>query len=160
MSVSNTISPDISTPNKYEIDNWFSNIVDQIKADHFMITQDAAPSEKKSLYFDVINGNYDVVLTNMRQTASLFHIVSILKDYLSEIKNTNLEPAKLLVSLSDSKILVWAEINDDDDKTEDALLTIEAKINGKYYSKGFYVNSTIVEESDNIVPPPHYQKII
>lgn len=69
-------------------------------------------------------------------------------------------PLKLALGLSESKILVWSEIKDDDEETEDALLLIEAKINGKYRPFGFYVNSTIIEESDRISIPPHYQTII
>ena len=64
------------------------------------------------------------------------------------------------MALSDSKILVWAVVDDNDEKTEDALIIAEAKVNGKYYEKGFYLNSTIIEKSDNLSVPPHYQKII
>ena len=61
------------------------------------------------------------------------------------------------MGLSNSKLLVWSEIEDNDEDMEDALLIAEAKVNGKYQKDGFYINSTIVEKSDNLSIPNHYQ---
>jgi hypothetical protein len=158
-----TLNTDVSNksiPSNNEIDIWFTEIVGDIKADHFMLTEGVAPKEKKDFYFDIISGNDEAVWMKMRQTTSLVQIAKLLKDYMDELKKGGLMPLKLLVALSDSKILVWSEINDDDENTEDALLIAEARINGKYHHKGFYLTSTIVEKSDNITPPPHYQPII
>lgn len=99
-------------------------------------------------------------MSDIRESSSKFFIQSILKDYLQELKAHRRKPLKLAMALSDSKILVWAVINDNDEQTEDALLISEAKVNGKYYERGFYLNSTIVEKSDCLKTPPHYQTII
>ncbi|MEJ0105202.1 MAG: hypothetical protein WDO19_22755 [Bacteroidota bacterium] len=90
----------------------------------------------------------------------MYYIANIINDYLKELKSYNSNPLKLAMGLSDSKILVWSVIKDNDDDTEDALLLAEAKVNGKYHQHGFYLNSTIIEESDKLPTPPHYQSII
>lgn len=143
------------------INNWFSDFIDNIKTDHFLLSQNVATEEKHSLYNDLIFGDGNYAILKMRETSSIHFIGNIIKDYLKELKETYKKmPLKLALGISDSKILVWSEINDNDEATEDALLLAEAKVNGKYYQHGFYLNSTIIEKSDNLEVPPHYQKII
>ena len=141
-------------------DDWFQNLIDNIKTDHFLMTENIAPVEKKALYTDLIFGNQKNVLSNMREASTMYFITEIISEYVMEIKNQQKNPLKLALALSDSKILVWSVINDNDELTEDALLIAEAKVNGKYHKNGFYINSTILEKSDNAEVPSHYQIII
>ncbi len=146
--------------NTVVLDEWFGNFIDSIKTDHFLITEDIAPVEKKRLYNDLIFGNQRSLVSKMRETSTMYFITEIITEYVKEIKNQHKHPLKLALALSDSKILVWSVINDNDEETEDALLIAEAKINGKYHQNGFYLNSTILEKSDNAEVPAHYQIII
>lgn len=150
----------ITKDNHAEIDKWFGELIDELKTDHFLLSQDVAPSEKKQLYSDMIFGDHMSVFSGMRSSSSMYFISNIIRDYLQELKNHDSKPIKLAMGLSDSKILVWSVINDNDEQTEDTLLLAEAKVNGKYQSKGFYINSTILERSDSLETPPHYQSII
>ena len=63
------------------------------------------------------------------------------------------------MDLSDASVLVWAEIADDDELMEDQLRLAQAKINAQYSQYGFYLSSTIVEESDCMPIPSHYQPL-
>jgi hypothetical protein len=77
------------------------------------------------------------------------------------VKTLKPKLAKLGLSYADSKIFVWAETKEDDDEeTEDILLRIEAKITFKYFPKGFNLISTIVEKSDKLSLPNHYQNLL
>lgn len=154
------ITPAAQAPNENTINLWFEHIVDHIRADHFMYTTGAVTPEKKEFYDDVILGTGEKAMADIRESSSKFFIRSILTDYLQELKIHRRKPLQLAMALSDSKILVWAVINDNDEETEDALLISEAKVNGKYYEKGFYLNSTIIEKSDRLATPPHYLNII
>jgi hypothetical protein len=87
-------------------------------------------------------------------------IKSLVLDYLTRLKTLDRHPEKLALGLSDSKIMIWAEIEDDDEELEDQLLILEAKMNAIYNENGFYVNSTILEKSDRLPVPSHYQTII
>jgi hypothetical protein len=143
-----------------KIDTWFSSIIDHIKVDHLLMSTDTATNDKKEFYNDLMNGETERIMGRMRDDSTQFFISHILKDYIDELKAINKQPLKLAMGLSDSKLLVWSEIEDDDDEMEDALLIAEAKVNGKYIKNGFFINSTIIEKSDNLPIPPHYQTLI
>lgn len=146
--------------NQDDLDIWFENFIDYLRTDHFLLSEKLATNEKTSLY-KAIMGNDAVELAKAtRKQSSMIFIKSILSDYLDAIHSQKLRPKKLALGLSDSKILVWSEIEDNNEDMENVLLLAEAKVNGKYQSEGFYINSTIIEESDNLEIPPHYQKII
>ncbi len=143
-----------------EINTWFEALTDSLRTDHFIYSSGVAPKEKKEFYDDMIFGDGNSAIRNMRSESTKYFISNILSDYITVLIEKGKKPLKLSVSLSDSKILVWAEINDNDETAEDNLLLAEARVNGKYYDNGFYLNSTIVEKSDNLPVPPHYQKLI
>lgn len=144
---------------KEEMNNWFVSLIDNIKVDHFLLETDTASETKKDFYNALINRNDNKVFTDMRRASSQYFIQDLVVEYANEI-SAHRKPLKLALGISDSKILVWAEIEDDDEEMEDILLLSEAKVNGKYNLQGFYINSTIIEKSDNIPVPPHYQSIL
>jgi hypothetical protein len=84
----------------------------------------------------------------------------IVFDYWAELREKKDRFLKLGLAHADSKIFVWAEIEDDDESSEDLLLISEAKVNAKYFSKGFNIISTIVEKSDNIPLPKQYLNLL
>jgi hypothetical protein len=147
------------TINKSKVDQWFEKIIGDLKTDHFLLDSDIASAEKKAMYDIFINENEMELASLARKTSSMFFIRAILLEYLSILKTAAKQPLKLAFALSDSKLLVWSEIEDEDEEMEDALLIAEAKVNGKYFEKGFYITSSIVEKSDNFPIPNHYQTI-
>ena len=153
-----------SLQNQDKVEQWFPTFVEQLndhlKADYFMLQTQSAPKETYDFFKAIMENDQNAVLSNLRQSSSIHFIKNLIVDYLQELKTYNKKPLKLALGLSDSKILVWSEINDGDEDTEDALLLTEAKINGKYHPHGFYINSTIIEKSDNLPIPPHYQTIL
>ncbi|CAN5488842.1 hypothetical protein BH11BAC5_BH11BAC5_43100 [soil metagenome] len=150
---------DLQAPDA-KTDNWFIGIIDHLKVDHFMLATNIATDEKKAFYHDIIHGETASLFQKTRDSSTQYFITAILKDFINELKETNRLPLKLAMGFSDSKLLVWSEIDDDDEETENALLIAEAKVNGKYIKNGFFINSTIIEKSDNLTIPPHYQTLI
>lgn len=142
------------------LDQWFSNMIDHLRVDHFMLQTHSATKEKEDFYRAFVHNDTNKIFSGMRSDSSQFFISSLVVDYLNELKSAGKNPLKLALGISDSKILVWSEIEDNDEEMEDLLLLTEAKVNGKYHPKGFYVNSTIIEQSDKLPIPPHYQTII
>ena len=142
-----------------DLDHWFETFIDDLKTDHMLLSSGVASEEKKILYKAIVNRDAIELARTSRQMSTIIFIKALVQDYLNELKSQNNFPLKLALGLSDSKILVWSEIEDDNEQMEDALLIAEAKVNGKYHNKGFYINSTIIEKSDNLSMPPHYQKI-
>lgn len=154
-------TPNVGLPSEQDkVDSWFSAFIDHLKTDHLLLTTNVASEEKKKFYDAAMSGDEWFMASSVRKSSSIFFIKKLIYDYLTELKSYGRTPLKLALGFSDSKILVWSEIKDDDEQTEDALLLAEAKINGKYRPHGFYVNSTIIEESDKVPVPPHYQTFI
>lgn len=141
------------------VDQWFTQFIDHLKVDHLMLQTNSAPFDKREFYNAVMSGDEISLASQVRNSSSKIYVKKIIFDYLEELGKLNRKPIKLAFGISDSKILVWSEIEDDDEYVEDALLITEAKINGKYHSHGFYLNSTIIEKSDNVAIPNHYQTI-
>jgi len=139
---------------------WFEKMIDHIRTDHLLYSSGVATAETKRFYDQLISGNTAEVFRNSRETSSRFFITNILREYVSELSSTNHKPLKLAMALTDSKLLVWAEIKDQDEAMENALLVTEAKINARYFDRGFYLSSTIVEESDNLSTPPQYINLL
>ena len=142
------------------LDDWFTKIVSHLQADHFLLKQNLASEETKKFYSNIMEGSALDLATQGREFSSRIFITHIINDYITQLKEFGKKPEEIYLGLSDSKILVWAVIEDDDEEMEDALLLAEAKVNNIYYDKGFYLSSTIVEKSDKIPAPPHYHSIL
>ena len=142
-----------------KMSEWFEGIIHSIKTDKLQLETNPAPEEKKDMYAKFIDGNFEEVMSSSRNFSSQFFIMNLMNDYLTELKDKNLKVKNLGFDLSNSSVLVWAEINDNDESTEDGLILTEALINAKYSEKGFYISSTIVEKGDNIPIPSQYSII-
>lgn len=150
----------ISGQDKMKRDRWFSDFISHLNADHFMLETNTASEDTQKFYEAFINEDEVTMFKLVRQQTSISFIKRLIYDYLKELKQRKI-PLRLALSLSDSKILVWAEIENDDDVAEDALLIAEAKINSVYSEYGFFIDSTILEQRDKTSTlPPHFQSII
>src|SRR5690606_7699731 len=95
-----------------------------------------------------------------RDISSKIIIAKMLNDYFKNLYERNvIESIKIALELSQSKVLVWAQIPKDDEKTEDSLILSEAAVNAIYSSFGFNIYSTIVEDCDELSVPPHYKEV-
>ena len=141
------------------IAQWFDKFISHLSVDRLMLETKTAPEQTDKFYRDMIADNHFAMHSSARLYSTNYFLMKLVEDYLSELQNFQVFPQKLAFDFSDAKILVWAQIADGDDATEDALILSEAKANAKYSQNGFYVSSTIVEESDNLNIPPHYHEL-
>lgn len=145
-----------SIQNSNKLGEWFENFISNVNTDRLMIETNTAPEHKISMYNDLADGRFDKILSDMRNTSSMYFIKELIWEYVSELKARKVSTTQLAFDLSDAKVLVWAEINDGDEESEDGLILAEAKINANFSNNGFHISSTIVEKEDNISVPPHY----
>ncbi len=162
MSETKTKIPKTATTN----DSWFNKFIKEtvhgIRVDELQLKTNTADEVKVKVYDSLQSGDTDAVIDTYRDLLFKHYVSTITKSYISEVMPlivTNM-PIKLAFRLTNSKILVWAEIKDDDESCENALIIAEAKINAKFSEKGFHISSTIVEESDRLTLPPHYADIL
>lgn len=159
MNTSNHFENDIQAINK-AYQSWFENLAERINVDKFLLQSGVASEETKKMWDTIIFGKELEIYASSRVQSSMYFIKGMLKEYLDSFIEFKVRPTKLAVELSDAKILIWAEINDDDEETEEALILSEAKANAKYGDYGFHISSTIVEKSDKLDVPSHYQTLI
>lgn len=139
------------------LSKWFEETVAILRTHQLMLETETAPESIKTAYNILINGTEHDLHDRSKMLAQMHFVKSILFDYVKELGNTL--PKKIAVNFNDSEVLVWAEIEDDNEKMEEQLFVAEARINAKYHEYGFDMETTIVEESDNLPVPNHYQSL-
>jgi hypothetical protein len=152
------VKPNLSDNSEDVIRGWFESFIESVSLDKFMMDNKIASKETDSFYRNIIF-NKPEAHRQARKLSTIYFLENILKDYLNELSNFGRLPKKLALDFSEAKILVWAEILDDDEDTEDSLILSEARANSKYSGDGFYISSTIVEQGDKLPVPPHYKQI-
>ena len=140
--------------------DWFDGFMAQLSADQLQLETNTATPEKEAFYNRLASGSGDKINQMSRVQSSMYFIENLVRTYLNELGSRKRFPLKLAMDLSDAKVLVWAEIKDDDETTEDAMRLAEAKVNAQFMSYGFHLSSTIIEQSDCLSIPSHYQSII
>ncbi len=139
-----------------QIDEWFDTFIATLRVDQLQIQTNTAEENKKEVYKDLIEGNTKKVLSNVVVHSQQLFVYEIVKDFLSEIVARKVDYSRLAFDLSNTKVLVWVEIDDDDEQSEDGLILAQAKVNYNYQTYGYTISSTIVEQGDNIEVPSHY----
>ncbi|MFA6056761.1 MAG: hypothetical protein WC756_01080 [Taibaiella sp.] len=151
------------TLGKSEMAAWFDNLLDDvtsaIRTDQLMMETDTASKSTISFYDALFSKNDAELMKQFNTLYSKVVIRELLFGYIDELKSIKKLPKRLAMDLSEGKILVWAEINEDDEEVENALLLTEAKLNAKFAGKGLHLSSFIVEESDHFPIPNHYQEV-
>ena len=138
----------------------FDNFMNHLRVDRMSLETNIATTEKQDFYQRVATANdTDLALTSRIQSSRHF-LSRLILEYIAELKQRLVEPRQLAMDFSDASVLVWAEIEDDDELMEDQLRLAQAKINAHYSQYGFYLSSTIVETSDCMGIPSHYQSIL
>ncbi len=141
------------------ISGWFENLINHIQVDKLQMELGIADAKKSALYESFITGNQDELLKSMRNQANEYFIERIVKAFIAEVAQRKAMPLKLAFSLSPSTILAWAEIQENDETTEDQLLLAESKVNAIARDYNFNLDTMIVEDSDKLPLPPHYIEV-
>jgi hypothetical protein len=150
-----------STTNDSSIEvirDWFESFISDLTVDKLMMETQTAPKATSDFYRSLIFDKPEMH-SQLRNASSMYFIEHILTDYMKELKSFDIKPQELAFDYSDAKILVWAQVADDDDKAEDAFILSEARANSKFSEHGFYISSTIVEQGDNLKVPSHYLRV-
>lgn len=155
------MTPTLEISNKnIDISNWFDHFVASIRSEEIQLVSGIASQEKNDFWKPIFENNHFEIAKRNRETASMLLIPKLFTDYVNGIKSRSVNLISLSFQLSDSIILVWAVVNDDDEQSMDSLFLQEAEVNAKYSDHGFHISTTIMEKSDNCLIPSHFQKFI
>lgn len=146
--------------NHQDSDLWFDEMVSNLRFDQLLLQTEVLEKQKKEVYEAMINGDDEFMHSYARKNSSAFFIKNLIDSYIIELIERNAIPNKLALELSNAKVLVWAEINDNNDDLEDAMILSAAKVNNEFSKYGFHISTTIVEEEDNLMIPKHYKEVI
>lgn len=149
----------IDPPHSNNVKKWFDDTIANLRYDQTLLENDIIEKDKKKFYELLMSNNQEVMNSLARQSSSVFFISGLLDFYLKELLKAQSKPKKLAFELSDSKILVWAEIFQNDEVMENSLILSEAKTNAHFSQFGFHISSTIVEDSDCLPIPLHYKDV-
>lgn len=137
-------------------DRWFDELLAALSTHKLMLDQNVADKELWDFYNTLIGGNIDTVAHQGKEMSQRYFISKIIVDYLSLLSQSENKPAKLAFDMNDTEVLVWAEVEDNNEAFEKQLILTEAKVNAKYHQYGYDMTSMIVEESDCLAVPNHY----
>ncbi len=140
-----------------ETEAWFEDLIAQLKADQVQLETQTAGEEKKVFYDTLMKGTASQIALLSRKVAQETFVPQMVVAFLKSIQGHM--PEKLAIDYNDSQVLLWAEIKDHDEETENKLILAEAKVNAAFHPFGFDMVSTIVETSDKAKAPNHYKII-
>jgi hypothetical protein len=139
-------------------EQWFDELVATLRTHQLLLETETADEDTKKVY-DILMGGNALDVAHLSRTLSQRQIIgSILWDYLKIIKDN--KPQKLAFDYNDSEVLVWAEIDENNEQLEKQLYLAEAQVNAKYHQYGFDMTSMIVENCDTISVPNHYKPFV
>ena len=133
---------------------WFDEFIAAIRTHQLQLETNTASEELQRLYGIFMNGNATDLALISKMNANQHFIKSVIVEYLREVSAHM--PMRLAFDLDDSEVLVWAEIENDDEGMENFLLMAEAKVNANYHKHGYDLTSTIIEVRDCLSIPNHY----
>lgn len=150
----------INNEPKREFEEWFGELIHQIKTHKLMLETGTAPKKLESFYESLLEGDEVKVIQTSRQESTKYFLKRVIEAYIKELNNTEININKLALSTSDERILVWAQIPDDDEESETNLILAQSKVNTQFHKFGVHIESMIVEDSDELEVPPHYFAVI
>ncbi len=139
-----------------EVNKWFSEMIEHLEVDRFMMGENLVSDDTKGFYESLIYGDITSITQTLRGTSSKFFVSKMLKAYIHELSSRRIPVQKLGFDYSDAHIYVWIQVADDDENSIDNLTLAEAKVNSDFFQHGYNITSMIFEESDNMAIPEHY----
>lgn len=145
----------LQLPQTSERQQWFDELIATLRTHELQLETNTAPKEIKEFYDVIMGNNWDEMFRLNKAASQQYFVGKIIVDYI-KLLDKNL-PSKLAFDFNDSEVLVWAEIEDNNDAQEKALARAESKINAQFHPYGFDMESLIVEKGDNLDVPNHYK---
>lgn len=154
------LSPD--AVNQHE--EWFSSFISKINeaiiSDKAKLEKGDASKETMNFYLSLIDGDTVKAMSMSRRSSSNVIIKEMVVKYLTMLNDAGTSLTKLAIDTSPNKVLVWAEIKENDEHAEMELISIESKLNADFGNlTDIYLDSIIVEDCDNLKIPTHYKEL-
>lgn len=140
-----------------QLEMWFGEAFHQLNTDKILLETDTASPEKRHLYHTFMGDNVVEQSALVKQGSNKMLTLEALGKFITYVINSDTKPHMLAFNVSASSLLVWAVIKDEDFGAERALYMAQAAVNSELAKADYRVSTTIVDESDELTPPQHYQ---
>lgn len=145
----------VSNKSQSQIEHWFDDFIATLRTHQVQLETNTATQEIKSMYDALIGEDPDEIYKHSKLIVQKHFVGKIIFEYL-KLLGQDL-PNKLAFDFDDARILVWAEV--DNEEMENELFIAEAKINSRFKEYGYGMSTTVVEKEDNLSIPPHYRSV-
>ena len=149
------MNPTVSIPQVSVHAVWFDDLIAGLRTHQLQLETDTAPQEMRTFYSALMKDDADEIWKFNKAAAQKHFVMKIIVEFL-DILDKDL-PAKLAFDYNDSEVLVWSEIEDNNEDQERKLIRAESKINAAFHEYGFDMETMIVEQCDNLPIPNHYR---
>lgn len=146
------------SPSEIWFDTFIQNIVELVRVHQLQLETNTAHPELSQFYSSLSSDNIEDMLKWNRDHGKKYFVERIVLDFINQLKDGKV-PNKLALSYNDSEVLVWAEIDDNDDASWDHIIQSAAIVNAKYHNYGYDIKTMVVEMSDNLPVPYHYKTL-
>ncbi len=144
------------TPLEHEkIDSFFEKLKHLINVHHMELSKGVATAEVIELYTPLITGDTNTSLRRQKINADQNLSIITTTKFIAELFHQDPILSKLAINITNGKILVWAEVKDEDYSSLQKVLKAASIVNSRD-NYGFTIRPTVVEDTDEIEIPPHY----
>lgn len=140
--------------------SWFEGFIVNLKTDQLTLETGVASEEKQKMYHTLMSNDIDKMVADTHAFSRKALIIKMMEFYIQKLNSHDVIPNKMAAYLSGNKVMIWVEINEDDEALEDFLIMTQAKVNAKYHKHGCEISTMIVEDCDNIEVPSQYQNML
>jgi hypothetical protein len=142
-----------------KLNEWFGAMVHQLRTHEMQLKTGTASDELSNFYEALINGEEIKVLNETRQGSTKFFVKKVVEMYIKELSLREVKIQKLAFFTSDERVLVWLQLEENDEGSENSAILAQSKVNSSFQEHGFHIESMIVEDSDNLEIPKHYDTL-
>ena len=142
-----------------ERDEWFEEIIAQLRIDQLQLETNTASREKRERYETLMSGDPERLLLQQQAGVTRHFVGLLVRDFVRRAI-PHLPRIKLLAATAnDAEVLMWIELKAEDELLEDQLTLIEAEVNAAFHDRGYDLDLMIVEAEDELSKPAHYVEI-
>ncbi|HCN37608.1 MAG TPA: hypothetical protein DIS94_07860 [Bacteroidetes bacterium] len=158
-----TITPIIHENKIIENENeFFDKLIHSLKVDRDCLDKKILNTNTTKTYQNLIAENetdFIEILEKHTLKKEKSELAKIILNFLDLLSKKEVQLFKLGFDLSDSNILIWAILPNDNELNESNFISAVAKANAENESK-FYLDAVWVEEEDNLEMPNNFKSII
>lgn len=140
---------------------FFADLVTRLNVTEFLYDSKGMSQKEYEMWTSAINRNLGPMMEHSRVASNFYCIQKAFAEFIVALKNEpNVKMRKLAVDTTGSKLLIWAEVDDDDRESTRSILYADSVANLKIENLGYSVSATVVEKSDYVPVPSHYLMIL